>query len=301
MLPSFINADTFDGGGGFNTVDYVHYGSGITVNLADPSQNTVGSNAEGDTYTNITQVIGTNSADVLTGDGNINVLEGGGGGDTLDGGGGSFDYASYIHAPTGVTADLANFAANNTGDALNDTYTGIDGLIGSNFADILIGNENDNYLRGRGGGDTLNGVSDGSDTADYAFSPTGVRADLSDYTTNTNWADGDTYISIENLRGSSHEDTLKGDAGNNVLTGLGGGDTFIYSGGADTVTDFSQAQGDIIDVSDVAGINGFADVVALMSQVGPDTLIDLTGTGGDTITLAGITYTDLQDFDFILN
>ena len=45
-LLSFANADMFDGGGGLNTVDYIHYGSGITADLADPSQNT--GNAAGD-------------------------------------------------------------------------------------------------------------------------------------------------------------------------------------------------------------------------------------------------------------
>jgi VCBS repeat-containing protein len=293
VLPSFINADTFDGGGGSNTVDYVHFSSGITVNLADPSQNTF--NAEGDTYTNITNVIGTSSADTLTGDGNINVLEGGGGGDTLDGGGGSFDYASYIHASAGVTANLATPALN-TGDAAGDSYVGIDGLIGSNSADTLTGNENDNYLRGRDGGDALNG-GDGSDTADYNFGPA-VDVDLGTPANNTGQAAGDTYVSIENLRGSPSGDALKGDAGNNVLTGLGGADTFIYSDGADTVTDFSQAQGDTVDLLD-SGVTSFAAVQALLSQVGPDTLIDFTG--GNTITLAGITYTDLHETDFIFH
>ena len=33
---SFANADSFDGGGGLNTVDYIHSGSGITANLANP-------------------------------------------------------------------------------------------------------------------------------------------------------------------------------------------------------------------------------------------------------------------------
>ena len=80
--------------------------SGITANLADPSQNT--GNAAGDTYTNITDLIGTNYDDTLIGDGNVNALEGGAGADTLIGGGGAIDYASYTHASTGVTANLAD-------------------------------------------------------------------------------------------------------------------------------------------------------------------------------------------------
>ena len=86
-LLSYANADSFDGGGGLNTVDYVHYASGITADLANPSLNT--GNAAGDTYTNINSLIGTNFNDTLIGDGNTNALEGGAGADTLIGGGGS--------------------------------------------------------------------------------------------------------------------------------------------------------------------------------------------------------------------
>ena len=80
VIPGFINADTFDGGAGLNTVDYVHYSQAITVNLADPSQNS--GNAAGDTYTNVNTVIGTKYNDTLIGDGNVNALEGGAGADT---------------------------------------------------------------------------------------------------------------------------------------------------------------------------------------------------------------------------
>jgi hypothetical protein len=300
VLPGFINADNFDGGGGTaNTVDYVHYGSAITVDLADPSLNT--GNAAGDTYADINSIIGTNFNDTLIGDGNINTLEGGAGADMLYGGGGLLDFASYIHAPEtspgiGVTANLAN-AALNTGDAAGDIYFDVNGLLGSNYDDTLTGDANDNYLRGRGGADALDGGG-GSDTADYNFSPAAVRADLSDPSTNTGWAFGDTYTSIENLRGSNFGDTLKGDTGDNVLTGLGGADTFIYSAGADTIADFKQGQGDTIDLTD-SGVTTFADLQALMSQMGADTLIDFGG--GNTMTLIEVAFTDLHASDFILS
>jgi Ca2+-binding RTX toxin-like protein len=235
IILGFANADSFNGGGGLNNVDYVHFGSGITANLADPSQNT--GNAAGDTYTNIVSLIGTNFSDTLIGDGNTNALEGGGGADTLIGNGGTLDFASYVHANTGnanvgVTANLAD-PTQNTGDALGDSYTGINSLIGSNFADTLTGNASDNNLRGRGGGDTLDGGG-GSDTADY-FNGPGVRADLSNPASNTGDAAGDTYISIENLRGSNFNDTLIGDAGNNRLDGGLGIDRTIYMAAAGAI------------------------------------------------------------------
>ena len=280
-LPGFGYTDTFNGGGGSDTVDYVHATSGITVNLADPTQNT--GNAAFDSYVNVTNVIGTNFADTLIGDGNNNVLEGGTGADVLIGGGGTRDFASYHHASTGVTASLANSAIN-TGDAQGDTYSGISGLIGSNFADTLIGDNGDNFLRGRGGGDTLNGGL-GSDTADYANGQA-VTVDLSNTANNTGDALGDTYISIENIRGSSFNDVLKGDGGNNVLTGGAGADTFVFAPGFghDTVTDYTP-NSDILqfDHSD------FANVAALLAATHDDANTHLaviaTQDGSHTVAL----------------
>ncbi|MGA7964815.1 MAG: cadherin domain-containing protein, partial [Gammaproteobacteria bacterium] len=231
IMPSFANADTFDGGAGLNTVDYLHYGSGITVDLAVPSQNT--GNAAGDSYVNITGVIGTNYDDVLIGDANANALEGGQGADSLTGGGGPLDFASYQHASAAVIANLAD-PSGNTGDAAGDTYSGINSLLGSNYDDTLTGDAGDNYLRGRGGADALDGGA-GTDTADYNNGPA-VRADLSNPGTNTGNAAGDSYVSIENLRGSGFDDTLIGDAGANGIAGQGGNDTINGGGGNDSLT-----------------------------------------------------------------
>ncbi len=290
VLPAYANADTFDGGSGLNTVDYLHYQSGITVNLADPSQNT--GNAAGDTYTNINSVIGTNSDDILYGDANINALEGGAGADELHGNGGALDFASYIHAATGVIANLAD-PGQNTGDAAGDSYFGINGLIGSNSDDVLVADDSGVYLRGRGGADTLIGGT-GIDTADYNNRPW-VRVDLTAPGSNRGDAYGDSYVSIENIRGSHFGDVLKGDAGANVITGQEGADIFIYSGGADTF-DFSQTDGDRIDLAGT-GITNWAQLQPLISQNGGDTLIDFGS--GNTMTLTGVTANALTDADFI--
>jgi Ca2+-binding RTX toxin-like protein len=80
-------ADAIDGGSGSDTASYSGSSAGVTVNLAT-GVNT-GGDAQGDTLTNIEDVIGSANADNLTGDGGGNTLDGGGGGDTIDGGGGS--------------------------------------------------------------------------------------------------------------------------------------------------------------------------------------------------------------------
>ena len=231
-----------------------------------PSQNT--GNAAGDTYSNINSLIGTGFNDVLIGNSSTDALEGGAGADTLIGGGGSLDFASYGHAQSGVVANLASPNLN-TGDAAGDSYSGINGLIGSNFADTLTGDNNDNYLRGRGGGDTLDGGG-GSDTADY-FNGPAVRADLSNPATNTGDAAGDTYISIENLRGSSFNDILIGDAGPNTLDGGLGLDQ----------TSYINATGPIMVNMAAGTVSG--------SGVGNDTLISLesvVGSNFDDIYIA---------------
>ena len=289
-LLAFANADAFDGGGGLNTVDYVHYGSGITADLADPSQNT--GNAAGDSYSNITGLIGTNYNDTLIGDANNNGLEGGAGADTLIGGGGALNFASYFHAGIGITADLAD-PSQNTGDAAGDIYIGINSLIGSNFVDTLIGDNNDNYLRGRGGGDVLNGGG-GSDTADYARGGA-VRADLSNPATNTGDAAGDTYISIENLRGSDFNDVLVGDAGNNTLDGGLGVDQTIYTaatGGitvdmaAGTVSGPGVGNDTLVSIESIRG-SAFADTYVATGYTGASAFGSVTATYNEFEGMAG--------------
>ncbi|KAB2858781.1 MAG: calcium-binding protein, partial [Bauldia sp.] len=82
-------------------------------------------------------------------------LDGGGGADLLSGGGGN-DTATYAASAAGVTVSLLS-GAGSGGDAQGDTLVSIENLIGSAFADTLIGNDGDNVLDGRAGADALNG------------------------------------------------------------------------------------------------------------------------------------------------
>ena len=88
---------------------------------------------------------------------------------------------------------------------------------------------------------------------------------------------------------------------------VGGGDeTFMFADGAgyDTIYDFVTGahnltywwndDDDVIDLSDHSGANDFGYIVA--TQVGSDTLIDL---GADSITLLGVSASDLHADDFI--
>src|SRR5262249_57705343 len=93
-----------DGGAGNDTASYDTSSTAVTVNLATGTGS--GGDAQGDTLTNIENLIGSTFNDTLIGDQNANVLIGGAGADTLIGGGGS-DTASYIDSTAGVTVNLA--------------------------------------------------------------------------------------------------------------------------------------------------------------------------------------------------
>ena len=106
-------------------------------------------------------------ADILIGHAGDDVLEGGAGADLLIGGtdrdtAAGRDAARYAASPQRVSVDLA--AGRGTGgDAEGDRLLHIRDVEGSGFADSLLGDAQDNRLRGGGGADTLAG-RDGADT-----------------------------------------------------------------------------------------------------------------------------------------
>jgi serralysin len=158
--------------------------------------------------------------DKLYGLSNSDVLIGGSGADVLNGGTGT-DYASYSTARAGVRADLQSTKANQ-GDAVGDTYSGIEGLTGSSYSDTLLGNSAANQIKGGAGGDTLYGRS-GSDVLD----------------------------------GGTGSDKLYGQSGKDVLIGGTGADAFVFrilsdsrGSSIDTIKDFRRGT-DHIDLREI--------------------------------------------------
>jgi len=270
--------DVLAGGAGVDTASYATSTTAVTANLLHRSFNT--GDAAGDVYDSIENLIGGAGDDMLTGDDNANRLDGGVGNDTLIGGvgadalvgGAGTDTASYVTASEGVSASLAT-PATNTGDAAGDTYTTIENLTGSAFADTLTGNAAANVLTGGLGNDTLNGGAGvdtmfggfGDDTlnggtgADMLVGGAGndtyivdaagdvvtenagegidqVQTSVNGYTLGAN-VENLTMTGVGNIAGNGNElaNVITGNIGNNVLSGNGGDDTLIGNDGNDTL------------------------------------------------------------------
>jgi Ca2+-binding RTX toxin-like protein len=109
---------------------------------------------------------------------------------------------------------------------------GADSLSGTSAGDTINGLNGNDTLKGFGGADRLDG-GNGIDNASYFNSAAGVGVNLVTGRGFGGDAEGDTLFNIENLVGSSFNDTLTGDDNNNELIGLEGNDILKGGGGAD--------------------------------------------------------------------
>ena len=289
---------------GNDTVDYSHAGAGVAASLLTGT-GSAGA-AAGDIYISIENLRGSDFNDTLTGDGNNNVIEGGLGNDTLDGGIGGADTVSYEHATDFVTVDLSKSVQQDTHGAGLDTLSNFETVLGSSFADTLTGNGN-SVLEGGPGNDHLIGQAGQNDTATYQHATSAVTVSLNlAGAQNTGGAGTDTLTNVANLFGSQFGDHLTGNnsantldggfGGGNVqdtLTGMGGADKFVFNSGQVTITDFSEAEHDLVDISHANNGSGFSDaqLAALLAGSTGDT-IDFGN--GNVLTFANVTSVSAQ-------
>ncbi len=290
-----------------------------TSNVDDALQNVI-SVSRG---TVIENAIGGSGTDTITGNAVSNVLTGNAGNDILDGGDG-IDYAVYnVAAFTNLTivenADGTFTVTANTGTDGTDILRNIefirignqdfalgaeepdDSINGTPNNDILMGTDGDDIINGLAGNDTLTGGlgndilqgGGGSDVLDG-----GAGQDMVSYETSTNrvvinmltdsvtsgHATGDTFISIEDIRGTRFADTITGDAGDNVfygdvgfdiLSGFSGDDTIFGGAGNDFIT--GGAGADTVDGGtgdDMMRYVGSREAVTVNLETG-------TASGGD--------------------
>ena len=275
---------------------------------------------------------GRDGDDDLQGSIGNDVLEGGAGADRLDGGAG-LDTSSYQGSDAGVTVRLLS-GTGSGGHAEGDTLSGIENLIGSDYADIFGGNNNANRLSGLGGDDGLwgSGGDDvleggagadrlnggiGNDTATYESSDAGVLVRLHSLVARGGHAERDTFTGtltvddtevpdIEHLTGSSHDDilagdlrdnTLKGRAGNDTLYGgPGGGDDRMYGGDGDDRI-FGGTGNDMIsgDAGDDTLSGGPDDDTFVFAPGDGEDIIRDFGNGSDRIDLSA--FADIDSFN----
>ena len=338
-LDGGAGSDVFSGGGGNDTASF---SAAVTASLVTGVA--VDGSGGVDVLTGIENLTGSNFNDDLVGGAGVNLLlgldgddtlDGGDGNDTLDGGAGDddldggegVDTASFSGADGGVDASLLDETASAlVGNGGTDTLRNIENLLGSDFADRLAGDANDNQLQGGAGNDLLDGAG-GTDTASYAAAATsGVFVDLTQSTAVGNASVGaDLLIEIENVLGSTRDDSITGDGLSNVLDGASGGDlldggagndSLLGGGGDDTLIGglgsnelFGGTGGDTADytaaiaavLADLSAGMATAGVVVdalagIENLVGSDFADELTGDGANNL-LEGVGGDDLLDGD----
>ncbi|PYF09334.1 putative secreted protein (type I secretion substrate) [Rhodobacter viridis] len=295
--------------------------------------------------------------DTISGGDGADTLQGGAGADSLSGGANEGDTVSYSTSGAGVrlsfTYGTTTFGAG--GDAAGDHLNGFRDAIGSNFGDVIIDtvagavgfDYNANKFNGGLGGDRLT-LGGGNDTGiggggnDTIFG--GQGDDTIDGGGNDDLIQGNAGVDTlsgaagsDNLDGGDGTDTLSGGAGNDTVAGgLGadmlsgdtGADVFVFTtvrhsntaGGIDTITDFSHAQHDRIDLSAIdangtlagdaafhflgtAAFSGAAAEVRIVAlSDGWKVLADLDGdrSADFVLTLTGPTMPALVAADFVL-
>jgi Ca2+-binding RTX toxin-like protein len=272
-------ADLLNGGNGRDWASYDDAAGGVYVVLITGAG--YGGEAAGDILVNIENLSGSAFDDVLIGDDNINYIDGNGGNDMifgLDGidvlhgnagddhiwggaardyiyGDDGFDYVRYDYATSAVDVrlDMPHFIGTGggwAGEALDDSFWSIEGVVGSLYNDhisgnaegnVLIGLDGDDELLGRNGDDQLFGgrgadLIDGGGNFDYARYDDATSAVVVDLATGWGTAGdalNDHLIDIEGLTGSYFGDTFIGNAADNIFFGFGGADDLQGGGGTD--------------------------------------------------------------------
>lgn len=298
--------NTVEAGAGDDTVDA---GLGDDIVYGGTGNDSLDGNVGNDT------LYGEDGDDTLIGGAGDDQMFGGDGADTFIGGEGADlnsgsagqDTIDYSDSDAAVNVNLSTGAFSG-GHAEGDTGSGIDGIIGSDFDDTLVGYDGmstdpvtgytnifdggagDDYLDGAGGDDILDGGADNDAILG------GSGNDTIDGGTGNDEIYGGTGDDI--LTGGADEDTfyLEDDWGTDTIDGSGTGndtDTLDFSGLTTTgvTVDFDAPEDgtasdgtNSLTFDDIEAVQGsdFADII---DASGDTSGLDLSGgAGADTIT-----------------
>ena len=217
--------------------------------------------------------------DTITGSSANETITGGTGDDTLTGGGGSDTFVFEFGDGDDTITDFST----------SDDTIDLTGFGAITYADLTIAATADGTgtiitVPGEAGQDngitiTLEGVTS-TDVGEgmFAFSNAGDNT----------------------ITGTTADEIITGGTGDDTLTGGGGSDTFRFApgDGDDTITDFSTAD-DMIDLTAFGQDVSFSDLTIAATADGTGTVITLPGDDGGTITLQGVTATDLTADHFV--
>ncbi|AUW42688.1 Ig-like domain-containing protein [Rhizobium leguminosarum] len=325
-------------GGGRNTWMYYHrdqdYGgaAGVFVNLSDQQQGALAARSatdgfgDTDTLLNVDNVRGTDHDDVFYGNSNNNRFQMLGGNDFVDGGAGDdeVNYSGDNRSGTplhGVFVNLsgqaqASFlgtvAAHSAMGLFNDidTLISIEEVLGSELADVLIGDPVPGKYQGfhgLGGNDTIVGGGDNSwlyyDQDARFGGNAGVTVNLSDTTQGTQSAhtatdgfgDTDTLTHVERVRGTASADVIHGDQSRNMFE-LGAGDDFADGGDGDDAVNYAYDD----DGTAIHGVFVNLTDATATSALGTAAAHTAIGLYGDIDTLLSIEEVQGSSFDDVL-
>ncbi|MGF1490171.1 MAG: hypothetical protein ACFBSE_24035, partial [Prochloraceae cyanobacterium] len=236
---------------------------------------------------------GTNDADLLTGTAANDTIDGDDGNDRIFGGAGADlllgnDDNDTIFGESGNDIMYGGDEEDElNGGSGNDTLIGgedDDTLIGGTGNDFLDGSSGNDELIGGSGADTLIGEGE-NDLANYDSSGAAVNVNLATGIGISGDAEGDILIGIENLEGSSFNDTLIGDSGDNELRGRDGADLIDGGSGSDTAIYRSSSSVNINLVTGL-GSGGRAagdTLIGIENVVGSEFSDTLIGDNSDNV------------------
>jgi VCBS repeat-containing protein len=246
---------------------------------------------------------GTQNGQFDGGAGN-DTIRGGSGTDAMDGGAGNGDMLDLSAATSGITINLVQSAVMTSvtagGGLGTDSYKNFEGVIGSNFGDVINGSASNDILRGGGGNDTING-NGGQDILDYSDATGALNFTLVQSSSATVYAaaglGSDSYSNIEGVAGSAFNDTLTGSSGDDIIRGGLSADQIDGGLGTDKLRGGQGA--DLLTGG--AGVDRFEYVNGDLAGTPTDTISDFqTGAGGDVLDIAellvGYSGSGLQNF-----
>jgi Ca2+-binding RTX toxin-like protein len=276
MICGGAGGDSIDAGGGANVV----YGGGGSDTVWTGTGDDALHGGRGDDWL----ISGAGDDIVWAGRGASDTIQEAGGSDVIDGGPGTGDVVNYGLEPAAIQVDLAAGTASGQG---SDTLSGIEGIWGTPYDDVITGDGRPNQLQGwrgddvvsSGGGGALECAQalpsdavpaviacadvlldergndayiggDGLDVVQYFNTKPPVKVDLGQGAASGQGTD--TLSGIEGVWGTIGDDTVIGDDGDNLIVAGYGNDVIDGGAGRDLLAFFMMGAASV-DLSQGTG------------------------------------------------